>query len=234
MTTRGFKAALLIVASGAVATVVTLVLFYALRTPEARSPSFAFTAWFTALQVAVSFGWAAASAGLANRLRSNVAASLAASTVLLFSNLFITATVLLFNWVLLPRRASTAVYETIVLSEAALAAAAVLLTQTVWIAHQPSEDPGEQLDLEVARLLDDCRRVRRHPSIAGLHIADRLQKLETKIRFSETIRREPAVAERVGATLASLEVLVTAVGAGTQPTDPQITRLVDEALALTT
>jgi hypothetical protein len=167
--------------------------------------TFTFTAWFSSCQALIllaSLLYAAIKDGHPGAV---VPVNSATVLVTFCYNIVAIGTILLFTQVLLPQYATARAYYAICIAELGVAAAIVTLLQLVSIAHQTGHARGMAGRQRVEVLLANCDLIAANARINGWKLA--IDRLAENIRFSEGLRRNPALADDIAFHLSQLESL---------------------------
>jgi hypothetical protein len=223
------KGVSILAVAGLLATAVVLFLFYGIAEPSTRSESFSFTAWFSAVQVILLFSSLIYAAIKDGRPGSVIPVNSATVVVTFIYNVIAALTILLFTQVLLPHRSSARTYYVICIAELGAALAYAILLQLVSVARHASDAEATQSRAGVDVLLRKCGVISSNAAMGGWTLD--LERCSEVIRFSEGLRRNPALPSEVDRLLAELEVLTQS--APREPALGEATKLIRgiEALA---
>jgi hypothetical protein len=196
---------LILGATGLIAAAVEVFLFYALREPLHRSNTFAFTTWYCAFQIVMLFGALLYAAIRDGHPGSIVPVNSAVVTIVFACNVLAVVTVVIFN-LILPQYSTPRTYYSVSLAETALGIATVILIQAAGVAHQVGHMQAVATREAVQELASTCDRIATAATVHGWS----LDSAADDIRFSEGVRRNPALAEEVSRRLMKLEALAGA------------------------
>jgi hypothetical protein len=214
-----FRVGLVLLSAGLLLTAVPLFLYYVPSEPQSRSLTFTFTAWFSSCQVLFLFASLLYAAIKDGRPDAVVPVNSATVVVTFCYNIVAVGTILLFTRVLLPQHATAKTYYAICIAELGVAIALVILLQMVSIAHQAGHAQGVASRQRVEKLLADCDCIAAKAAIKGWKLT--MDSLAEKIRFSEGLRRNPALVDDVGLRLSQLESLTNSPARETSYSDAQ-------------
>jgi hypothetical protein len=217
---------------GCIVAAVTLLLFYELCDPSARSETFTFTVWFVVFQEALFFGSLALIGFRWDDASTAAPVRIGYLTSVVLYNLLGLATVVLFNLALLPQHARPKTYYTVAVAETGLWVALAVILRVVSITRRTSHREAETSRSGVDRMLVTCDRIRALGESHGWRLAAPLHELAERIRFSEGLRRNRSLLDEVSRRLDQLEVVAS--GAGDESAEKTAERLVRELSIMAT
>ncbi len=199
------KGVAILSAAGLLLTAVVLFLFYGISVPVSRSETFVFTAWFSAAQVLLLFSSLIYTAIKDGHPGSVIPVNSATVIATFFYNVAAGLTMLLFVLYLLPRYSSARTYYVICIAELGVAAAYMVLLQLVAVAHKVGHTEALQSRETIDDLVRICDAISLRAASLGWKVD--LRRCSELIRFSEGLRRDPALPSEVDRLLTELEVL---------------------------
>jgi hypothetical protein len=199
------KGVLILAAAGLLLAVVVLFLFYGVSEPSSRSETFSFTAWFSASQVVLLFTALIYTTIKDGRPGSVIPVNSATVVATFIYNVVAVMTMLLFTQFLLPHRSSSRTYYVMCIAELGIAVAYAVLLQLVAVAHQVGHTEALKSRATIDSLLKACDVISCNAASGGWMLD--LRHCAELIRFSEGLRRDPALASEVDQLLAEIEVL---------------------------
>jgi hypothetical protein len=199
------KGVAILAVSGLLLVAVVLFLFYGISEPSSRSETFSFTAWFSAGQVILLFAALIYTAIKDGHPGSVIPVNSATVVAAFLYNVVAVLTMLLFTQFLLPHRSSTRDYYVICVAELGVSAAYVVLLQLVAVAHKVGHTEALESRATIDGLVRKCDAISLNAASTGWTVD--LRRCSELIRFSEGLRRDPALPSEVDRSLAELEVL---------------------------
>lgn len=200
-------------------------MFYLFSDPSQRSDTFLFTALYTAFQIIAICAVKIYTSRMTERGDVVAPVSSAMVTVVVGYSGITVLLILLFHSVLSPYRTPRN-YYTINAAVVALTAASLLWVQSVAVAHKRGHRQAAQARQGVDQLLVSCDALKAPCAMNGWNLD--VGKMAERIRFSEGIRRNPALAQSVSEQLAQLERLVQQqAGEGLRREGERIVRAVE-------
>jgi hypothetical protein len=199
------KGVAILAVSGLLLVAVVLFLFYGVSEPPSRSETFSFTAWFSVAQVFLFFASLIYTAIKDGHPGSVIPVNSATVIATFIYNVVAVLTMLLFTLYLLPRYSSARTYYVICIAELGIAAAYVVMLQLVAVAHEVGHAGAQQSRATIDSLLRACDAISLNAASLGWTVD--MGRCSELIRFSEGLRRDPALPSEVDRLLAELEVL---------------------------
>ena len=189
--------------AGLLLAVVVLFLFYGISEPSSRSNTFTFTAWFSTGQVILLFAGLIYTAIKDGHPGSLIPVNSATVLVAFIYNVVAVVTMLLFTRFLLPDRSNARTYYVICIAELGAAVVYVALLQLVAVAHQVGHSEAVRSRATIDGLIKMCDAISCNAAGVGWKLD--LQRCSEHIRFSEALRRDPALQPEVARLLAQIE-----------------------------
>ena len=203
------KISLLLGSAGFVIAAVVLLLFYMFKSPEVRSETFTFTAWFTAFLILYPFLFIGGNLFFkANHPGTQSIMTLAGANLTLIMigvELFL---VLLCNVFLLPNILGTGQYYALTVFVFALYFAAILLIQIVGVVQNSGNKAAIQNYKTVNHLVYAIDAVCSLASGNGWQVEGQIKKLGEQIRFSEGLRNNPELVDKAYMLISELESIL--------------------------
>jgi len=199
------KGVAILAVSGLLLVAVVLLLFYGVLEPSSRSETFSFTAWFSAVQVLLLFASLIYTAVKDGHPGSVIPVNSATVVATFIYNVAAVLTMILFTQFLLPRHSSPKSYYVICIAGFGIAAAYVVTLQLVAVAHQVGHTEALQSSATIDSLLKMCDVITCNATGGGWGLD--LRRCSELIRFSEGLRRDPALPSEVDRLLGELEAL---------------------------
>jgi len=184
---------------------IVVAMFFAFSDPSERSDTFLFTALYTAFQIVAICAIKIYTSLKTERGELVAPVSSAMVTVVVSYSAVSVLVILLFHSVLSPLR-TPGNYYTVNAAVVILTAAVLVWVQSVARAHTHGHREAAQARRSVDELLVWCDALKAHSAMNGWNLD--VGKIAERIRFSEGVRRNPAVAQGVSEQLAQLETLV--------------------------
>jgi len=199
------KGVAILAVAGFLLTAVVLFLFYGIAEPASRSETFSFTAWFGAGQVVLLFSSLIYTAIKDGRPGSVIPVNSATVVATFFYNVAAAVTMLLFTLYLLPSRSTARTYYVVCLAELGIAVAYIVMLQLVAVAHEVGHAEAIEARATVEDLVRKCDAISLMAASQGWTL--NLARCSESIRFSEGLRRDPALPSEVNRMLGELEEL---------------------------
>lgn len=203
------KGVAILASAGLLLSAVVPFLFYGIVEPSSRSNTFLFTTWLSTGQVIILFSALVYTAIKDGHPGSVIPVNSATVVVAFLYNVAATLTILLFTLVLLPHRSSTPrTYYVVCIAELGIAGAYAILLQLVAIAHRIGHSEPAERRTTVNGLVRKCEIISSIAASNGWTLD--VKRCSELIRFSEGLRRDPALSTEVDRLLSQLEALTQA------------------------
>jgi hypothetical protein len=224
------KGVAILASAGLLLSAVVPFLFYGIVEPSSRSNTFLFTTWLSTGQVIILFSALIYTAIKDGHSGSVIPVNSATVLVAFLYNVAATLTMLLFTLFLLPHRSSTPrIYYVVCIAELGIAGAYAILLQLVAVAHRIGHSEAAEHRTTVESLVRKCDIVSSVATSNGWTLD--IRRCSELIRFSEGLRRNPALSTEVDRLLSQLEVMTQAPSLDTSLADAKKLICSIEALA---